>query len=405
MDTRTVVVVVVTITRAIAHNYAAGAWSEALTGSTAPIDAGSSSNYGCDYYAAGDGGDLRDASSGTSSSSDGTETNYNEDQGVVLPQCYKLQPYQYTCEPYEWNPHSRSAAKCDKNGTVPVTCHAVEGVKCLGDTTFTITQPCLWTTGYTYEVALGLSLFLGIFGIDRCYLGYPTLGVIKFLTFGGFLVMYVYDIISIATQILHPSDGSNFEFSTTSLPRLSHKKEIIKMNAMELRAGGSEADKQPARALMLGLDESGKTALLYRQKLGEVITTIPTIGFNVERIPHKNREFTIWDVGGQDKIRPLWHHYFSGTQVLIWVVDAHDRERMIESRVELHRAVADEILRNALVLILANKQDLPDGMNKDELADMLEMHRLGNRKWTIQPTSAISGTGITEGLDWAYSNL
>ncbi|KAH3731692.1 ADP-ribosylation factor 1 [Pelomyxa schiedti] len=190
----------------------------------------------------------------------------------------------------------------------------------------------------------------------------------------------------------------------------SNLKRQVKMSAGELSAG-SEADKQQAggdtsvRVLMLGLDLSGKTTLLYRHKLGELVTTIPTIGFNVETIPHKNREFNIWDVGGQDKIRPLWRHYVAGTQVLIWVVDPHDRERMEESRVELQRVLDLEDLRDALVLILANKQDLPGGVNKDELADMLGMHRYKNRKWIIQPTSAVSGTGVTEGLDWVYSNL
>ena len=60
----------------------------------------------------------------------------------------------------------------------------------------------------------------------------------------------------------------------------------------------------------LGLDAAGKTTILYKLKLGEIVTTIPTIGFNVETVEYKNISFTVWDVGGQDKIRPLWRHYF-----------------------------------------------------------------------------------------------
>lgn len=64
---------------------------------------------------------------------------------------------------------------------------------------------------------------------------------------------------------------------------------------------------------MLGLDAAGKTTILYKLKLGQDVTTIPTVGFNVETVTYKNVKFNVWDVGGQDKIRPLWRHYFSGT--------------------------------------------------------------------------------------------
>ena len=88
--------------------------------------------------------------------------------------------------------------------------------------------------------------------------------------------------------------------------------------------------KDEYRILMVGLDAAGKTTILYKLKLAEVVTTIPTIGklmlsislfetmhccqnytgFNVETVEYKNINFTVWDVGGQDKIRPLWKHYY-----------------------------------------------------------------------------------------------
>uniref|UniRef100_F1LB88 ADP-ribosylation factor 1-like 2 n=1 Tax=Ascaris suum TaxID=6253 RepID=F1LB88_ASCSU len=95
--------------------------------------------------------------------------------------------------------------------------------------------------------------------------------------------------------------------------------------------------KKQVRILMVGLDAAGKTTILYKLKLGEIVTTIPTIGFNVETVEYKNISFTVWDVGGQDKIRPLWRHYFQNTQGLIFVVDSNDRERVEESREELHK--------------------------------------------------------------------
>jgi ADP-ribosylation factor protein 6 len=70
---------------------------------------------------------------------------------------------------------------------------------------------------------------------------------------------------------------------------------------------------------------------------------------------------SLQDVGGQDKIRPLWRHYYTGTQGLIFVVDSQDRERIDEARQELHRIVNDREMRDCLLLVFANKQDLPNG--------------------------------------------
>ena len=114
--------------------------------------------------------------------------------------------------------------------------------------------------------------------------------------------------------------------------------------------------KKDMRILMVGLDAAGKTTILYKLKLGEIVTTIPTIGFNVETVEYKNISFTVWDVGGQDKIRPLWRHYFQNTQGLIFVVDSNDRERVGEARDELHRMLQEDELRDAVLLIYANKQ-------------------------------------------------
>merc|ERR1712226_1220899 len=104
------------------------------------------------------------------------------------------------------------------------------------------------------------------------------------------------------------------------------------------------------RILMVGLDAAGKTTILYRLKLGEVVTTIPTIGFNVEIVEYKNLNFTVWDVGGQDKIRKLWRHYYQGTNGLIFVVDSNDRDRCEDAREELSNMLGDDEMREAVVL-------------------------------------------------------
>ena len=73
------------------------------------------------------------------------------------------------------------------------------------------------------------------------------------------------------------------------------------------------------------------------------------------------RCFPLQDVGDQDKIRPLWRHYYTGTQGLIFVVDCADKERIDEARRELHKIIGDREMKDAIILIFANKQDLKGG--------------------------------------------
>ena len=133
---------------------------------------------------------------------------------------------------------------------------------------------------------------------------------------------------------------------------------------------------------MVGLDAAGKTTILYKLKLGEIVTTIPMIGFNVETVEYKNISFTVWDVGGQDKIRPLWRHYYQNTQGVIFVVDSNDRDRVGEARDELHRMLNEDELREAILLVFANKQDLPNAMNAAEITDKLGLHRCASATGT-----------------------
>merc|ERR1711934_696045 len=154
------------------------------------------------------------------------------------------------------------------------------------------------------------------------------------------------------------------------------------------------------RILMVGLDAAGKTTILYKLKLGEIVTTIPTIGFNVETVEYKNINFTVWDVGGQDKIRKLWRHYYLNTQGLIFVVDSNDRDRVEDAREELHRMLNEDELREAVILVFANKQDLPNAMTAAEVTDKLGLHTIRGRNWYIQSTIATTGDGLFEGLDW-----
>jgi len=159
------------------------------------------------------------------------------------------------------------------------------------------------------------------------------------------------------------------------------------------------------KVVMLGLDAAGKTTILYKLHIGEVLSTVPTIGFNVEKVQYKNVQFTVWDVGGQEKLRPLWKHYFSTTDGLIYVVDSLDRERIRKATAEFQAIVNDPLMRNSIILVFANKQDMKGAMTPAEVCEALGLFSLCNRRWHIQGTCATKGEGLYEGLDWLASTL
>ncbi|XP_023146909.1 ADP-ribosylation factor-like protein 14 [Amphiprion ocellaris] len=163
---------------------------------------------------------------------------------------------------------------------------------------------------------------------------------------------------------------------------------------------GSKPRKQ-AQVLMLGLDGSGKTTLLYRLKYNESVVTVPTVGFNVETLEtdRSSPGLTVWDVGGQRKMRPHWRHHYTDTAALVFVVDSWDQKRLDEACKELHRVLRYESLRGVPLVILANKQDLPGALNPEALCLKLDLRRVcDGRDWFIQPCSATTGMGLEEGF-------
>lgn len=153
-----------------------------------------------------------------------------------------------------------------------------------------------------------------------------------------------------------------------------------------------------ARILLLGLDAAGKTTILYKLKLDEVVSTIPTIGFNVETIRHNKFVLTVWDVGGQDKIRSLWKHYFQNTDVVLFAVDAADTTRFAEASQELFKIMSHENMRGCKgLVVLANKSDMADAKPAAEIARVLDVERY-RVPYHVQATCAIRGEGIVEAI-------
>lgn len=176
----------------------------------------------------------------------------------------------------------------------------------------------------------------------------------------------------------------------------------------------SRFGKKKATILMVGLDAAGKTTLLVKLKLNDVQETVPTIGFNVETVEYRNVTFHLWDVGGQERLRRLWKHYYDGANAIIFVIDSADTARLREVKRELTILLTEPILQDAILLIFCNKQDLPNAYNPNVIGSELGLkdlstNGLGNllkdRQWYVQGCCAHSGAGVYEGLDWMCNHL
>ncbi|KAM7137641.1 ADP-ribosylation factor-like protein 4D [Macrochelys suwanniensis] len=168
---------------------------------------------------------------------------------------------------------------------------------------------------------------------------------------------------------------------------------------------------QALHVVVIGLDAAGKTSLLYRLKLQEFVRSAPTKGFNTERVRvplggSRAVPFQVWDVGGQEKLRPLWKSYTRRTDGLVFVVDSAEGERMEEARVELHRISRTAENQGVPVLILANKQDLPGALAAAEVEKLLALHELNpaTLRYT-QGCSAVDGLGLQQGLEKLYEMI
>ncbi len=160
-----------------------------------------------------------------------------------------------------------------------------------------------------------------------------------------------------------------------------------------------------ASILILGLDASGKTTLLYRLKTNTTDATIPTIGFNVEEISYGNLTFTCFDIGGQEKIRRLWHNYYQGADAVVFVVDSNDTPRFPEVAKELSILMNHPLLKEVPFLIFANKQDLPNAVDTSTLTNKLNLWKQQNQKWKVTDCTATQGIGIEEGFQWLSDTL
>jgi ADP-ribosylation factor-like protein 4 len=164
--------------------------------------------------------------------------------------------------------------------------------------------------------------------------------------------------------------------------------------------------------VILGLDAAGKSTVLYQLRFHQYVSTTPTIGFNYERVranvstlPADGVTFAIWDVGGQDKVRPLWRSYTRSTDGIFFVVDSCDSDRLEEAKVELLRTARVPETLGVPIVVLANKQDLPGSRNPDDIQKLLSLNEMTGRPWSIHPACAVTGEGLDEAIGQLYDMI
>ncbi|KAJ5078411.1 adp ribosylation factor-related [Anaeramoeba ignava] len=159
--------------------------------------------------------------------------------------------------------------------------------------------------------------------------------------------------------------------------------------------------KKEIKILMQGLDASGKTAMLYNIKLKEIVTTIPTVGFNVEvvELPDFYHKLMLWDVGGADRVRRLWRHYIPVFAMIIVIDSNGDEDRMEQAKEEMLERMNDPVTKNCIFLIFCSKQDLPYAKNTLKVVKMLGLDEV-DKCWAAFPCSAYLRSSLIRGLRW-----
>ncbi|KAG7156159.1 ADP-ribosylation factor-like protein 4C [Homarus americanus] len=167
----------------------------------------------------------------------------------------------------------------------------------------------------------------------------------------------------------------------------------------------------PTHVVLVGLDSSGKTTVLFRLRYGQYVNAVPTVGFNTEKVRAGGGHWLVWDVGGAERVRPLWRSYTRATDALIFVVDSSScEERLEENRVELQRLTKQQTAQCVALnrarpplLVLANKQDLPGAREPQHLAKAMGLPELPDTQpWAVAPACAVTGEGLDEAMALLY---
>jgi len=158
----------------------------------------------------------------------------------------------------------------------------------------------------------------------------------------------------------------------------------------------------------VGIDNAGKTTIIDIFTKHKLTKTIPTVGVNLEQVSFSEIDFdlSILDLGGQKSFRLLWIDYLNTVDIVLYVIDASDHERLDEALREFQNMLILTEANDIPILVLINKIDLPNTLSALEIGQKLAAIReLYNRDWSIIETSAVTTKGIIEMFKWTYSKI
>eukprot|EP00793_Prasinoderma_coloniale_P000607 PRCOL_00003756-RA len=159
--------------------------------------------------------------------------------------------------------------------------------------------------------------------------------------------------------------------------------------------------KQEMELSLIGLQNAGKTSLVNVLATGTFSDDmIPTVGFNMRKVTKGNVTIKLWDLGGQPRFRSMWERYCRGVNAIVYVVDAADHDNIEISKSELHDLLSKPTLQGVPLLVLGNKNDLPQALGVDALIDRMELKELKNREVCCYCISCKNQTNIDITLEW-----
>lgn len=156
--------------------------------------------------------------------------------------------------------------------------------------------------------------------------------------------------------------------------------------------------------IIIGLDNAGKTTILYESRFGEVLLQIINFSY-YETVENSKLSLICWNVGECDRNHPYFKPFYETTQGIIFVVDSNDRDRIDQAYYELETILKEDQLNDAVLLVFANKQDLHEAMRVDEITEKLQLFNIKNRIWHVQGLCACSGDGLYEGFEWLSDTI
>jgi ADP-ribosylation factor-like protein 8 len=159
--------------------------------------------------------------------------------------------------------------------------------------------------------------------------------------------------------------------------------------------------KEEMELTLVGLQHSGKTTFVNVIASGQFNEDmIPTVGFNMRKVTKGSVTIKLWDIGGQPRFRGMWERYCRGVTAIVYMVDAADHEKMESSKSELHSLLEKPQLAGIPVLVLGNKNDLPNALRETELIERMDLSSIKDREVCCYSISCKENENIDITLQW-----